>query len=111
LLAIREADSDVNPAAGPDPSWTPLFASLGAPLLQERVPDALQGLLRHPRDQVPRDEQPVPREQRYLNRFSDAISEVIEARIRSRVDFRTADYRERGSVTSSRATRGDPEMR
>jgi hypothetical protein len=95
--AIRRADEDGNPATEPDPAWTPL---LTAP-----YPDHPSGHLcfdaAHVRvlqmflgtDEIGFDvtSSRFPGEPRHFDRFSDALEEIIEARIWAGLHFRTAD--------------------
>jgi hypothetical protein len=118
ITAIREAASDGNPATEPDPSWLPLFDPSvpvsGAPLVTPGFPDhpaghtcisgatvhALQAFFgtdkvsftAHSNKCLP----PVPclpgyRADRSFDRFSDALKEIIDARVWGGIHFRTAD--------------------
>ena len=110
--AIREAGTDGNPATVPDPSWESLFAPatqttppLGTPpfpdhpsghsCLSGAVLNALADFFG--RDKVEfdivsgRSLDGVPIPKRHFERFSDALQEVVEARIWGGIHFRTAD--------------------
>ena len=110
--AIREAGTDGNPATVPDPNWESLFAPatqttppLGTPpfpdhpsghsCLSGAVANALADFFG--RDKVEfdivsgRSLDGVPIPKRHFERFSDALQEVVEARIWGGIHFRTAD--------------------
>ena len=110
--AIREAGTDGNPATVPDPSWESLFAPatqttppLGTPpfpdhpsghsCLSGAVLNALADFFG--RDKVEfdivsgRSLDGVPIPKRHFDRFSDALEEVVGARIWGGIHFRTAD--------------------
>jgi hypothetical protein len=118
ITAIREAASDGNPATEADASWLPLFDPSvpvsGAPLVTPGFPDhpaghtcisaatvhALQAFFgtdkvsftAHSNKCLP----PVPclpgyRADRSFDRFSDALKEIIDARVWGGIHFRTAD--------------------
>jgi hypothetical protein len=113
ITAIREADTDGNPATEADPAWLPLFdpsldpsiAGVGPALTTPPYPD-------HPSGHLSLDGAYVgvlqmffgtdeirfgvtssrfPLETRYFDRFSDAVTEIIGARIWGGIHFRTAD--------------------
>ncbi len=110
--AIREAGTDGNPATVPDPNWESLFAPatqttppLGTPpfpdhpsghsCLSGAVANALADFFG--RDKVEfdivsgRSLDGVPIPKRHFERFSDAVEEVVGARIWGGIHFRTAD--------------------
>jgi PAP2 superfamily len=117
ITAIREGESDDNPATEPDPAWKPLFDPSvlvsGAPLVTPGFPDhpsghgCLSGAIvqtlkaffgtdkiaftavsnKCPGPPSPTGTCPP----RSFDRFSDAIKEVIDARVWSGIHFRTAD--------------------
>jgi hypothetical protein len=97
IAAIREADTDGNPATEPDTSWTPLFTPpypdhpSGHLCMSSSSLHALQAFFGA--DDVPFyvTSSQFPGEQRLFERFSDAISELIEARIWAGLHFRNAD--------------------
>ena len=112
ITAIREAAGDGNPNTKADPSWVPLFDPTvpvsGAPLVTPGFPDhpsghtcvsgaivsAMQGFFGT--DVVPFTATsnkclPAPCAARSFGRFSDALREIIGARVWSGIHFRTAD--------------------
>jgi hypothetical protein len=112
ITAIREGDNDGNPATSGDATWTPLFDPSvdvsGAKLVTPGFPDHPSGhtcasgaITRVLRDFFGTDKVtftvtsnkclPAPCQARTFRRFSDAIDEVIGARIWSGIHFRTAD--------------------
>jgi hypothetical protein len=112
ITAIREAASDGNPATEADPNWLPLFDPSvpvsGAPLVTPGFPDhpaghtcisgatvhALQaffGTDRVPFTAVSNKCLPAPCPARSFDRFSDALKEIIDARVWGGIHFRTAD--------------------
>ena len=106
LAAIREADTDGNPATVADPSWTPLFVpSTGAGLVTPPFPDhpsghgCVSGATLHVMqdffgtDKVEFDlfSSRFPGQPRHFERFSHALKEVIDARVWGGIHFRTAD--------------------
>jgi len=97
IAAIREADTDGNPATEPDPDWTPRFTPpypdhpSGALCFNSSSAHALQAFFGTDEMTFYVTSVQFPGEQRYFNRFSDVISELIEARIWSGLHFRTAD--------------------
>jgi hypothetical protein len=113
MAAIHGADGDGNSGTSADPSWQPLFvptldptiAGAGPPLITPPFPDHPSGHLCYTTSSFDAlraffgtDElsfyvtsSRFPGEQRYYNRLSDVISELIEARIWAGIHFRTAD--------------------
>jgi hypothetical protein len=112
ITAIREAASDGNPATVADPAWVPLFDPSvpvsGAPLVTPGFPDhpaghtCISGATVHAlkaffgTDKVaftPISNKcsPAPCPSRSFDRFSDALKEIIDARIWGGIHFRTAD--------------------
>jgi hypothetical protein len=110
--AIREADTDGNPATVADPNWESLFApatQTTPPLTTPPFPDhpsghgcfsgAVLSTIRNffGTDKVeitvisPRSLNGVPIPPRHFDRLSAALDEVIEARIWGGIHFRTAD--------------------
>jgi PAP2 superfamily len=109
MTAIREADSDGNPATTADPKWLPLFdpstpVASGPPLVTPPFPDHPSG---HSCATVP-----IVRTLQYFfgtdqvgftvrsnksgttrsfTHLSDALREVINARVWAGIHFRTAD--------------------
>jgi hypothetical protein len=110
--AIREADTDGNPATVADPNWEPLFsaATVTTPaLITPAFPDhpsghgclsgAVLGTIANffGTDKVeitvvsPRSLNGVAIPPRTFDRLSDALDEIVEARIWGGIHFRTAD--------------------
>ncbi len=110
--AIREADSDGNPATIADPNWESLFAAATAttpPLGTPPFPDHPSGhgclsgaVLQTMADFFGRDRvvftvtsgrslNGVPIPARRFERFSQARTEIIDARVWGGIHFRTAD--------------------
>ena len=110
--AIREADTDGNPATIADPNWESLFAPATAtapPLGTPPFPDHPSGhgclsgaVLQTLADFFGRDKvsititsgrslngSPIP--PRHFERFSDARTEIINARVWGGIHFRAAD--------------------
>jgi hypothetical protein len=108
IEAIREAASDGNPATEADPSWTPLFDPSTPTLPALSTP----GFPDHPSghscvssatlnamqeffgtDKIAFDivSSRFPTQPRHFERFSDALKEVIDARVWGGIHFRTAD--------------------
>jgi PAP2 superfamily len=121
ITAIREADTDGNPATQADPTWTPLFDPsvpvVGAKLVTPGFPDypsghtcgsgaivhALQDFFGTDRVTFTMTSNkcaPVPCRPKTFERFSDALKEVIDARVWGGIHFRTADVR--GAVLGKR---------
>jgi hypothetical protein len=112
ITAIREAAGDGNPATEADPNWVPLFdpsvAVSGAPLVTPGFPDhpaghtcisagtvyALQAFFGTDKvsfTAVSNKCAPAPCPARSFVRFSDALKEIIDARVWGGIHFRTAD--------------------
>ncbi|HXQ85081.1 MAG TPA: vanadium-dependent haloperoxidase [Gaiella sp.] len=112
LAAIREADTDGNPATVADPTWEPLFApatQTTPPLVTPPFPDHPSGhgcvsgaTVNAFQDFFGTDKAsfdvvggrslnglPIPA--RHFDRFSNALKEVIDARVWGGIHFRTAD--------------------
>jgi hypothetical protein len=119
LAAIREADTDGNPATVADPGWRPLFdpatqtvPPLGTPPFPDHpsghgclsgailnVAEDFFGTDRVAFDVVStRFAQP-----RHFERFSDALEEIVDARIWGGIHFRTAD--EQGAKLGAQVAR------
>jgi hypothetical protein len=108
--AIQRADEDGNPETEPDPSW---MALLTAP-----YPEHPSGHLAHDgahlrvlqmffgTDDIGFDVTSgrFPNEPRHFDRFSDALGEIIEARIWAGLHFRTADVQAEISAGESPTT-------
>jgi hypothetical protein len=108
ITAIREAETDGNPATEADPTWTPLFdpatPQFGPPLVTPGFPEhpsghgCISGAIVHTlQDFFGTDRIAFSafsnrtRTTRSYDRFSDALKEVIDARVWSGIHFRTAD--------------------
>jgi hypothetical protein len=108
LAAIREADTDGNPATIADPSWKPLFDPTTAtvpPLSTPPFPDhpsghgCVSGAVLQTfqaffgTDKVAFDmfSGRFPGVPRHFERFSHALKEIIDARVWGGIHFRTAD--------------------
>jgi hypothetical protein len=108
MMAIREAATDGNPATEADPAWTPLFdpatPQFGSPLANPPFPDHPAGhgcvsgaIVRTLQDFFGTNKITFSassnrtRTTRSFDRFSDALKEVIDARVWGGIHFRTAD--------------------
>lgn len=112
ITAIRQGDNDGNPATQGDPDWTPLFDPSvpvsGAKLVTPGFPDhpaghgCVTGAFVHTlQDFFGTDKVafvaisnkclPAPCTPRAFDRFSEALKEVIDARVWGGIHFRTAD--------------------
>jgi hypothetical protein len=112
ITAIREAADDGNPATEADPNWLPLFdpsvAVSGAPLVTPGFPDhpaghtcisgatvhALQAFFGTDKvafTAISNKCSPAPCPPRSFDRFSEALKEIIDARVWGGIHFRTAD--------------------
>jgi PAP2 superfamily len=113
VTAIREADTDGNPATEADPNWTPLFdpatPQFGPPLSTPPFPDhpsahgcGTSAIVHTMQTFFGTDKiafsafSPRTRTTRTFERLSDALEEVIDARVWGGIHFRTADVQ--GSV-------------
>jgi len=97
ITAIRQADTDGNAATEADPNWTPLFGTppfpehpSGHTCISGAVVETLQDFFGT--DKVSFGTfstfSGTPRE---FDRFSEAIKEIIDARVWAGIHFRTAD--------------------
>jgi hypothetical protein len=108
VTAIREADTDGNPATEADPNWTPLFdpatPQFGAPLATPPFPDhpsahgcGTSAIVHSMQEFFGTDKigfsafSPRTHTTRSFERLSDALKEVIDARVWGGIHFRTAD--------------------
>jgi hypothetical protein len=108
VAAIHAADSDGNPATEADPNWTPLFdpvtAQFGPPLATPPFPDhpsahgcassAIADTIENffGTDKIPFSAfSSRTRTWRTFDRLSDALKEIIDARVWGGIHFRTAD--------------------
>ena len=123
ITAIREADTDGNPATEADPNWLPLFDPSvpvsGPPLVTPPFPDhpaghtaisgatvyALQAFFGTDRVSFTAQSNkcfPAPCPARSFGRFSNALKEIIDARVWGGIHFRTADVQ--GAVLGRKVT-------
>jgi PAP2 superfamily len=108
IAAIRAADTDGNPATEADPTWTPLFdpatPQFGPPLSTPPFPDhpsahscASSAVVHTLQEGFGTDKIPFSafsartHTTRSFERLSDALKEVIDARVWGGIHFRTAD--------------------
>jgi hypothetical protein len=112
MAAIRNADTDGNPATVKDGGWTPMFDGLahadfgvGPNLITPPYPDHPSGNTAYTTATMDAFQSffgtddmtfyltssRFPAEQRYYDHFSDPIKQVIEARIWAGIHFRNAD--------------------
>ena len=113
VTAIREADTDGNPATEAAANWTPLFdpatPQFGPPLSTPPFPDhpsahscGTSAIVHSMQNFFGTDKisfsafSPRTRTTRSFERLSDALKEVIDARVWGGIHFRTADVQ--GSV-------------
>jgi hypothetical protein len=96
ITAIREAESDGNPATTADPSWLPLIATppyaehaSGHSALSGSFVATLQDFFGN--DHVAWSDTTNGGLTRSFTRFSQAIDEVVDARVWSGIHFRIAD--------------------
>ena len=95
ITAIREADTDGNPATEPDPSWEPLIATPPYPEhpsghlgLSGSFVETLQEFFNT--DRIGWTDSAAGKTISY-SRLSDALDEIIDVRVWSGIHFRTAD--------------------
>jgi hypothetical protein len=108
ITAIREAAGDGNPATEADPAWTPLFdpatPQFGTPLVTPGFPDhpaghgCISGAIVHTLQRFFGTDKVAfsafsnrTRTTRSYDRFSQALKEIIDARVWGGIHFRTAD--------------------
>jgi hypothetical protein len=108
ITAIRDGDTDGNPATEGDPNWTPLFDPAtvqgGPPLATPPFPDhpsahscASSAIVHSMQTFFHTDKLPFSvfsirtGKSRSFERLSDALAEVIDARVWGGIHFRTAD--------------------
>jgi hypothetical protein len=97
LTAIREADTDGNPATMADPNWTPLIATppfpehpSGHTCISGAVVETLKNFFGT--DKISFSTfSAFSNSTRSFDRFSEAIKEIIDARVWAGIHFRTAD--------------------
>jgi hypothetical protein len=97
ITAIREADTDGNPATDADPAWLPLIATPPYPdhpsghnCISGSIVATLQDFFGTDRAEFSAVSA-VSGTKRSFTRFSQAIDEIIDARVYSGLHFRTAD--------------------
>ena len=99
VTAIREATSDGNPKTAPDTGWLPLIETLPFPEYPSGHGCATSSIVRTLQrffgtDQMEFDtESAYSKTTRNFTSFSQALEEVIDARVYSGIHFRTADVR------------------
>ncbi len=108
ITAIREADTDGNPKTEPDPGWLPLIATPPYPEhpsghtgLSGSIVRTLQDFFGT--DRVAWTDTNNAGLTRSFTRFSQAIDEIVDARVWSGIHFRTAD--EQGERISKQVAR------
>jgi PAP2 superfamily len=109
ITAIRQADNDRNPATLADQTWTPLFATPAFPehpsghtCLSGAVVETLQDFFGT--DKIAFDAfSSFSQTSRSFERFSEAIKEIIDARVWAGIHFRTADVQ--GAVLGKKVAR------
>jgi hypothetical protein len=102
ITAIREADTDGNPATVADPTWTPLLATppfpdhpSGHSCVSGAIVNTLQAFFGTDKIALSAFSN-NSHTTRTFDRFSDALKEVLDARVWGGIHFRTADMQ--GSV-------------
>jgi hypothetical protein len=120
MAAIREADTDGNPRTVADAGWTPLFdpsTATSPPLANPPFPEhpaghgCVTGAVLHTArlffdtDKIDFDvhSSRYPGQPRHFGRFSDALKEVVDARVWGGIHFRTAD--EQGALIGKKVAR------
>ncbi len=109
MAAIREADTDGNPLTEPDPEWTPLFTPAfpehpsGHLCLSNAAARALRAYFGTDELSFYMTSSFFPGEQRPFERLSDAVAEVMDARVWGGLHFRTGD--EQGAVLGREVAR------
>jgi hypothetical protein len=106
ITAIRLADTDGNPATVADPTWTPLFATPPFPEHPSGHTCISGAVVQTLKDFFDTDKvsfstfSTFSGTTRSFDRFSDAIKEIIDARVWAGIHFRTADVQ--GSVMGTK---------
>jgi PAP2 superfamily len=109
ITAIRQADNDGNPATLPDQTWTPLFTTppfpehpSGHSCISGAVVETLQDFFGT--DKIAFGTfSGFSNSSRSFERFSEAIKEIIDARVWAGIHFRTADVQ--GAVLGKKVAR------
>jgi membrane-associated phospholipid phosphatase len=97
VTAIPEAGADDNPATAPDPDWTPLLPTPPVPehpsghAMVSATITTILALFFHTDRIAFTGYSPDTNTTRRYARFSDALTEVINARVWGGIHFRTAD--------------------
>jgi hypothetical protein len=97
IAAIREADTDGNPATEPDPEWLPLINNppypdhpSGLACLSSAIARTLRDFFRTDRVEFSATSTASGTTRSYT-RFSQAVDEIVDARVWSGLHFRAAD--------------------
>jgi hypothetical protein len=97
ITAIAEAGADGNPGTAPDPEWTPLLGTPPVPehpaghaMVSATITTTLALYFRTDRIAFTGFSRDTNTTRRYA-RFSDALTEIIDARVWAGIHFRTAD--------------------
>jgi hypothetical protein len=97
ITAIREADTDGNPATEADPEWLPLIATppypehpAGHACVSSSIVETLRDFFGTDRAEFSATSA-ISGTTRSFTRFSQAIAEIVDARVYSGIHFRTAD--------------------
>ncbi|BCJ50738.1 hypothetical protein Asp14428_22130 [Actinoplanes sp. NBRC 14428] len=99
ITAVQLGDTDGNPATGADPSWTPLLVTPPFPDYTSGHTCSTSAIMAALRRFFGRDDVPFSAYSadagatRSFGGFSQALAEVVEARIWGGVHFRSADVR------------------
>ncbi|HEX9122977.1 MAG TPA: vanadium-dependent haloperoxidase [Actinomycetota bacterium] len=97
ITAIRQADTDGNPATEADPTWTPLFGTPPFPEHPSGHTCVSGAVVETLKDFFGTDKVPFSTfstfsgTTRGFDRFSEAIKEITDARVWAGIHFRTAD--------------------
>jgi hypothetical protein len=109
ITAIRQADDDRNPATLADPTWTPLFGTppfpehpSGHTCISGAVVETLQDFFGTDKIAFGTSSS-FSGTSRSFERFSEAIKEIIDARVWAGIHFRTADVQ--GAVLGKKVAR------
>jgi hypothetical protein len=109
ITAIRLADTDGNQATVADPTWTPLFATPPFPEHPSGHTCVSGAIVERLKDFFDTDKiafstfSTFSGTTRSFERFSEAIQEIIDARVWSGIHVRTADVQ--GSVMGKKISR------
>jgi hypothetical protein len=113
ITAIRQADNDGNPATVADPTWTPLFETPAFPEHPSGHTCIGGAVVKTLQDFFGTDEiafgtfSSSSNSSRSFERFSQALNEIIDARVWAGIHFRTADLQ--GAVLGKKVARDLPE--